>query len=234
MQAAQGADAQSQVVQAYFNTAPVQTSQQIRESSFYSLLHQGQVLLLFCKSNTATSDDVEMALAITGHDLKPIPRRKLLEFGKQNRLLQLDIKTHKPIAAKPMAADDDLQPPDDAPQRSISEFLANLVPIAKATGLAIDTDAIQYVREHDLPQKQYLAAFNAVNGLYFKMEAQEGQLAQQMKKDEQDFASGALKMTTLEWRRKKQRDTERLSKVSSALRFCRLALDQLNTLVSSG
>ena len=66
------------------------------------------------------------------------------------------------------------------------------------------------------------------------METAAGKLMQQIKKDEQDHASGVLKMSALEWQRKKQRDTEQTTKVNSALLYFRLALDQLNTLISPG
>jgi hypothetical protein len=119
-------------------------------------------------------------------------------------------------------------------QGSINELLASLIAAAKASGLPLNIDAIVFVRDHDLPLQQYQAAFNTINGLYLNMETAAGQLAQQIRKDEQDHASGVLKMSALEWQRKKQRDTEQTTKVRSALRYFRLALDQLNTLISPG
>jgi hypothetical protein len=234
LQAAQGAEAQFKVVQTYFNTVPVHTSQQIRDGSFYSLLHQGEILLLLCKSNVVTSDAVGMSLAFTGQDLKPILRRHLLEFGKQNRLHQLDLKEVKAVGPARMAVADSSQSPGDTRVRTISEFFASLIPVAKASGLPLNIDAIVFVRDHDLPLQQYQAAFSTINGLYLNMEAVAGRLIQQIRKDEQDHASGVLKMSALEWQKKKQRDTEQTTKVNSALRYFRLALDQLNTLISPG
>ena len=234
IQGAQGAEAQFKVVQAYFNAVPVQTSQQIRDGSFYSLLHQGEILLLLCKSNVVTSDTVGMSLAFTGQDLKPILRRNLLELGKQNRLHQLDLKKVKAVNPAQMAVVDSSQPSGETRIRTINELFASLIPVAKASGLPLNIDAIVFVREHDLPLQQYQAAFSTINGLYLNMETAAGTLMQQIKKDEQDHASGVLKMSALEWQRKKQRDTEQTTKVNSALRYFRLALDQLNTLISPG
>ena len=234
IQRAQGEKAQFKVVQAYFNVASVQTSQQIRDGSFYSLLHQGEILLLFCKSNVATSDTVEMSLAFTGQDFRPILRRNLLEFGKQNKLHQLDLKTIKAVSPAQMAVVDSSQPSGKTKIRTINELFASLIPVAKASGLHLNIDSIVFVREHDLPLQQYQAAFNTINGLYLNMETEAGQLMQRIKKDEQDYASGVLKMSVAEWRRKKQRDTEQTTKANSVLRFFRLALDQLNTLISPG
>jgi hypothetical protein len=234
MEKAQGAEAQFNVVQVYFNVIPVQTSRQIRDGSFYSLLHQGEILLLFCRSNVATSDTVEMSLAFTGQDLKPILRRNLLEFGKQNRLHQLDLKNIKAINPPQTAVADRSQLSGEVKIRTINELFASLIPAAKASGLPLNIDAIVFVRDHDLPLQQYQAAFNTINGLYLNLETAAGQLAQQIRKDEQDHASGVLKMSALEWQRKKQRDTEQATKVNSALRYFRLALDQLNTLISPG
>ena len=234
IQGAQGAEAQFKVVQAYFNAVPVETSQQIRDGGLYSLLHQGEILLLLCKSNVATSDAVGMSLAFTDQDLKPILRRKLLEFGKQNRLHQLDLKKVKAVNPAPMPVVDSSQPSGETKIRTINELFASLIPVAKASGLPLNIDAIVFVREHDLPLQQYRAAFNTINGLYLNMETAAGKLMQQIKKDEQDHASGVLKMSALEWQRKKQRDTEQTTKVNSALRYFRLALDQLNTLISPG
>jgi hypothetical protein len=234
IQGAQGAEAQFKVVQAHFNAAPVQTSQQLRDGRFYSLLHQGEILLLLCKSNVVTSDTVGMSLAFTGQDLKPILRRNLLELGKQNKLHQLDLKKVK--AAKPaqMAVVDGSQPSGETRIRTINELFASLIPVAKASGLPLNIDAIVFVRDHDLPLQKYQAAFSTINGLYLNMETAAGKVLQQIKKDEQDHASGVLKMSALEWQRKKQRDTEQTTKVNSALRYFRLALDQLNTLISPG
>jgi len=234
IQRAQGAEAQFKVVQTYFNAAPVQTSQQIRDGSFYSLLHQDEILLLLCKSNVVTSDTVGMSLAFTGQDLKPIPRRRLLEFGKQNRLHQLDLKKLKAVNPAQMAVVAASPPSGETRVRTINELFASLIPVAKASGLPLNIDAIVFVREHDLPLQKYQAAFNTINGLYLNMETAAGKLLQQIKKDEQDHASGVLKMSALEWQRKKQRDTEQTTKVNSALRYFRLALDQLNTLISPG
>ena len=175
-----------------------------------------------------------MSLAFTGQDLTPILRRNLLEFGKQNRLHQLDLKKVKAINPAQMAVVDSSQPSGETKIRTINELFASLIPVAKASGLPLNIDAIVFVREHDLPLQQYQAAFSTINGLYLNMETAAGKLAQQIKKDEQDHASGVLKMSALEWQRKKQRDTEQTTKVNSALRYFRLALDQLNTLISPG
>lgn len=229
---AHGAEAQFNVVQTYFNTAPVQTSQQIRSGCFYSLLHQGNILLLFCENNTTASDAVEMSVALTGQEVKPILRRKLLELGKQNKLHQLDLKTTKPLASAPLATVD--EPSSKVKIRTINEFFASLIPAAKASGLSVDTDAIVAVRDQALPSKKYQAAYNTINGLFLHLETQAGQLAQKIRQDELDHASGVLKMSPVEWQRKKQRDTEQTTKVNSALRYFRLALDQLNILISDG
>jgi hypothetical protein len=231
---AHGAEAQFKVVQAYFNATPVQTSQQIQDGVFYALLHQGEVSLLRCKSNVVASDAVEMSQAFTGQDLKPILRRLLLEFGKQNKLYRLDLKQVKAVSPVQMPVMGDSQLTDETRVRTIGELFASLIPVAKASGLPLNIDAIIFVREHDLPLQQYQTAFNTINGLYLAMETAAGTLMQRIKKDEQDHASGALKMSALEWQRKKQRDTEQTTKVNSALRYFRLALDQLNTLISPG
>jgi len=133
-----------------------------------------------------------------------------------------------------MAVVDHSQSSGEIKIRTINELFASLIPVAKASGLPLNIDAIVFVREHDLPLQQYQAAFSTINGLYLNMETAAGKLMQQIKKDEQDHASGVLKMSALEWQRKKQRDTEQTTKVNSALRFFRLALDQLNTLISPG
>ena len=146
---AQGTEAQFKVVQAYFNAAPVRTSQQIRDGCFYSLLQQGEILLLFCKSNVATSDTVGMSLAFTGQDLRPILRKNLLELGKQNRLHQLDLKTLKAATTAQMAVVDGPQPSGETAIRTINELFASLIPIAKASGLPVNINAIVFVREHD-------------------------------------------------------------------------------------
>ena len=86
---AQGTEAQFKVVQAYFNAAPVRTSQQIRDGCFYSLLQQGEILLLFCKSNVATSDTVGMSLAFTGQDLRPICARTSLNLASRTGCINL-------------------------------------------------------------------------------------------------------------------------------------------------
>jgi hypothetical protein len=231
---AHGAEAQFRVVQAYFHAMPVHTSQQIREGSFYSLLHQGEIVLLLCKSNVAASDAVGMSRAFTAQELKPIPRRNLLEFGKQNKLHQLDLKQAKAVNPTQTPVVDTSQSSGEVKIRTINELFASLIPAAKSSGLPLNIDAIVFVRDHDLPLQQCQAAFNTINGLYLNMETAAGQLAQRIKKDEQDHASGVLKMSALEWQRKKQRDTEQTTKVNSALRYFRLALDQLNTLISPG
>jgi hypothetical protein len=161
-------------------------------------------------------------------------RRNLLEFGKQNRLHQLDLKKVKAVNPTQTAVVGSSQPSGETKIRTISELFASLIPVAKGSGLPLNVDAIVFVREHDLPLQQYQAAFSTINGLYLNMETAAGKLMQQIKKDEQDHASGVLKMSALEWQRKKQHDTEQTTKVNSALRYFRLALDQLNTLISPG
>jgi hypothetical protein len=234
MEKAQGAEAQFKVVQAYFNVAPLQTSQQIRDGGVYSLLHQGEILLLFCKCNLATSDSVGMSLALTGQDLRPILRRKLLELGKQNQLHQLDLKTLKAVPAAQTAVVDSSQPSGETAIRTINELFASLIPIAKASGLPLNIDAIVFVRERDLPLQRFQPAFSTINALWLTAETEARELVQRLKKDEQDHASGVLKMSALEWQRKKRRDTEQTTKVNSTLRYLRLALDQLNVLIAPG
>jgi hypothetical protein len=175
-----------------------------------------------------------MSLAFTGQDLRPILRKNLLELGKQNRLHQLDLKTLKTVTTAQMAVVDSPQPSGETAIRTINELFASLIPIAKASGLPLNIDAIVFVREHDLPLQQFQSAFSTINGLCLTAETEARTLMQRIKQDDQDHASGVLKMSALEWQRKKKRDTEQTTKVNSALRYLRLALDQLNPLISPG
>jgi hypothetical protein len=231
IQQSDGADAQFQALQAHFHAAAVQTSQQIRASSFYALRRQAETVLLFCKNNDPTSDSVEMPLALPGQALKPILRRNLLDLGKQNRLYQLDLKMAKPESA-PSPATDPALSSGEVRIRNIEELFASLIPAAKSTGMGVNVDAIVFVRDHDLPRQEFRSAFNTIDGLYRHLESEAGKLALKIKSDEHDHAAGVLKMSALEWQRKKQRDTEQTTKVNSALRYFRFALDQLNTLIS--
>ena len=126
-----------------------------------------------------------------------------------------------------MAVVDGPQPSGETAIRTINELFASLIPIAKASGLPLNIDAIVFVREHDLPLQQFQSAFSTINGLCLTAETEARTLMQRIKQDDQDHASGVLNVGP-RMAEKENRDTEQTTKVNSTLRYLRLALDQLN------
>jgi len=107
---------------------------------------------------------------------------------------------------------------------------AQLLTLAKQSGLAINTDAIHSARDREFREGRYQRAFDLIEGLYVQLNAEAARRQSELRRQEMQYKSGALKMTPKQWMDRQRRATEQTQKIDRARRQFTRVLDGLNAL----
>ena len=110
---------------------------------------------------------------------------------------------------------------------------SQLVMAIQQSGLSLNVDAIHSVCDREFRDGHYQRAFDVIEGVYLQMNAQVGRRQAELRQQETQYKSGALKMSTKEWMLRQRRETEKTQKIERARRHCARILDGLNALRAS-
>ena len=105
-----------------------------------------------------------------------------------------------------------------------------LLTAAQQCGLVANTDAIVTARDREFRLGRYQRAFDIIEGLYLQLNARAAQRQGELRRQEIQYKSGTLKLTSREWMLRQRQATEQTQKIERARRqFARL-LDGLRVL----
>jgi hypothetical protein len=110
---------------------------------------------------------------------------------------------------------------------------AQLIAAIQQSGLSLNVDAIHSVADREFRDGRYQRAFDVIEGVYLQMNAQVGRRQAELRRQETQYKSGALKMPPKEWLLRQRRETEKTQKIERARRHCARILDGLNVLRAS-
>ncbi len=110
---------------------------------------------------------------------------------------------------------------------------SQLIMAIQQAGLSLNVDAIHSVCDREFREGRYQRAFDVIEGVYLQMNAQIGRRQAELRQQELQYKSGALKMSPKEWMLRQRRETERTQKIERARRHCARILDGLNALRAS-
>jgi hypothetical protein len=115
------------------------------------------------------------------------------------------------------------------PGLDMTTFSQFIMAIQQA-GLSLNVDAIHSVCDREFRDGRYQRAFDVIEGIYLQMNAQVGRRQAELRRQEIQYKSGALKMSPKEWQLRQRRETEQTQKIERARRHCARILDGLNAL----
>jgi hypothetical protein len=110
---------------------------------------------------------------------------------------------------------------------------AQLVQAAQQTGLGVNIDAINSVRDREFRDGKYQRAFDVIEGLCMQLQAAAARRQGELRQQETRYKSGALKMSPREWMQRQRQETEKSQKIDRARRQFARVLDALNSLRAS-
>jgi hypothetical protein len=105
-----------------------------------------------------------------------------------------------------------------------------LIMAIQQSGLSLNVDAIHSVSDRDFREGRYQRAFDVIEGVFLQMNAQVGRRQSQLRQQEMQYKSGALKMSPKEWMARQRRETDKTQRIERARRHCARILDGLNAL----
>jgi hypothetical protein len=100
-------------------------------------------------------------------------------------------------------------------------------------GLPLNVDAIHSVSDREFRDGRYQRAFDVIEGIYLQINAQAQRRQAELRQQETQYKSGALKLSPKEWMQRQRRETEKTQKIERARRHCARILDGLNALRAS-
>jgi hypothetical protein len=128
-------------------------------------------------------------------------------------------------------------PVGPAPQTGIPGLdmttFSQLVMAIQQAGLSLNVDAIHSVGDREFRDGRFQRAFDVIEGVYLQMNAQVGRRQAELRREETQYKSGALKLAPKEWLLRQRRETEKTQKIERARRHCARILDGLNALRAS-
>jgi hypothetical protein len=107
---------------------------------------------------------------------------------------------------------------------------AQLVAAIQQSGLSLNVDVIHSVCDREFRDGRYQRAFDVIEGVYLQMNAQVQRRLAELRQQELQYKSGALKMAPKEWLLRQRRETEKTQKIERSRRHCARILDGLNAL----
>ena len=107
---------------------------------------------------------------------------------------------------------------------------AQLIAALQQSGLALNVDAIHAACDREFRDGRYQRAFDVVEGVYLQLNAQAARRQSDLRRQEMQYKSGAVKMTPKEWLLRQQRENDQTLKIDRARRQCIRVLDGLTTL----
>jgi hypothetical protein len=110
---------------------------------------------------------------------------------------------------------------------------SQLIMAIRQAGLSLNVDAIHSVGDREFRDGRYQRAFDVIEGIYLQMNAQVGRRQAELRQQETQYKSGALKMSPKEWLLRQSRETDKTQKIERARRHCARILDGLNALRAS-
>ena len=158
--------------------------------------------MIFIAGSETSEETIPITLALSGHVMQPIAKRKFLELGKKQRLVRLAPQTVAETAADTAAADEIgnvLVPSEEPAHRAAAAheqgFLdkgtfTQLHDAAQRSGLVPNADLIAYTRDREFRLKDYQKAFQAMEGLYGKFCAAATRRDQRLRREDLDIAAG--------------------------------------------
>lgn len=108
-----------------------------------------------------------------------------------------------------------------------------LIMAIQQAGLSLNVDAIHSVSDREFRDGRYQRAFDVIEGVYLQINAQVGRRQAELRQQETQYKSGALKLSPREWLVRQRRETEKTQKIECARRHCARILDGLNALRAS-
>lgn len=108
-----------------------------------------------------------------------------------------------------------------------------LLTAAQSSGLVVNADAIIGARDRELRAGRYQKAFDIIEGIYVQVNAQIARRQEELRREEMQYRSGALKMSPKEWLLRQRRETEKTQRIDRARRQFVRVLDGLTVLRSS-
>ena len=108
--------------------------------------------------------------------------------------------------------------------------LSHLFAAVQQAGLLANADAIIGVRQREFREGRYQKAFDIIEGLSQQLAAGAARRQGELRREEIQYKSGALKMTPKEWLLRQRRTTEQTQNIDRARRQFARVLDGLNVL----
>ena len=223
--AAEDAASQCEVLEEYFDTAPVSTTGDVKPAALYALRQEKSLTLLATADRFPTTTVIPIHDALSGKRMKPLPVPEFLALGKSEELVAL----HKlgNTAGDSQSAEKNGSPYQHIPL-DMSAF-NQLVLAADQSGL-VSSVLISNARDQFFRREKYQNAFSAIERLYQEFAAKAAQRTATLKQEHQDYKRGRLKMNPKKWQQKQARDIAQTQRVERARKHFKLVLDGLRLL----
>ncbi len=216
--------AQKQVaIESHCEVRPLHSESDLQEGNLLLAISEGKQYLLTVDSPAIDEGTLRICSAIDGSSLKPLPLEKVRLSIVKSKLHLLILKPRNPLLGDSTATEDrdlrDLQsqnPSEYTSKLSIQQrdqildagAFSQLIDAAQRSGIVPGIALMIQVRDCEFRLGKYHQALQLIESLLSTFVGSVAQRTQRLKREEQDIASGRVKMSPKDMQAKRARDNK--------------------------
>ena len=225
---AQSYASRQEVIERFCDVLPIDFAEEIGSGQLLLAISDGKQHLLIAGSPALRGDELWVSSAMDGSSLKPLPIEKVtlsIQRSKLHRLVLRGDATESPLQESPK------DPNEYQSSVSIQErdqlldagAFSQLVDAAQRSGIVPGVGIIIQVRDCEFRLGKYHLALQLIESMLSSFVGSATQRLQRLKREEQDIASGRVKMSPKDLQAKRARDNRGTELVERArMKFMRV------------
>ncbi len=214
-----------EAIESHCEVRPIHSASEIRVGDLLFAISDGKQYLISVDSTAIDEESMRIRSAMDGSPMKPLPIEKVRLSIARSKLHLLVLKSRNPLRGDSTAAEDlehavpELQnqnPSEDASKLSIQErdqildagAFSQLIDAAQRSGIVPGIALIIQVRDCEFRLGKYHQALQLIESLLSAFVGSATQRTQRLKREEQEIASGRVKMSPKDMQAKRARDNK--------------------------
>ena len=229
-------DEQLDVINGRFGFREVQSESEIHGDALYFIRTSQQSLLVCTPASDEMTETIVLASAVDDRPIKPCSREAFMKLGTRRKMVLL---TKKEISDQTdfdtgVEEQESLETVAAGEQHILDDgAFGQLLTAAQRSGLVSNADQIGHIRDREFRMGKYDKAFQGIDAIFSRFTASASKRAQQLRREDAEIASGAIKISPKQLKAKRARDRVQTQEIDRAMRRFQVVVEGLRILMKT-
>ncbi|MFK8114853.1 MAG: hypothetical protein AB8B91_21810 [Rubripirellula sp.] len=243
--AAADSDHQFEVLDQCFGFQEIRSDEDVHADALYYIRTGDTSYLVYTPETSVEMEkNVSLCRAIDDKAVKPFSRKAFLKLGQDRKMVLLTLKeapedhddnaetSQSDPATHDTTLKDSAEEDTDSIPKAIIDMAAfsQLMSAAQRTQILPGADQIAHVRDREFRLGKFDMAFQAIDSMFSRFNAAAGQRLQRLQREDNDIASGRIKISGKELLAKRNRDRSQTQEIDRTQRRFQVVLEGLRVL----